>query len=191
MGKRFILLAVFLILGGCEVPEVVDSQGHFSQSGQQDQGAEQIPPAPRASEGGVSVPLQPNSEEGGETPDESIEDKEKKASPPVVMESEQEEEILLGKMPEVYMCVKGESVLAYLLYHKSGFYDRVCELHYSYVFDSFTYAHWERNHCKEKLTIKLNENIKAGYTCYCGAAATPAGIVSITDEGYVCSGENQ
>ena len=193
MGKKIILLMTFLILGGCEVPEEVDAQGHFSKSEQQSQGVEQIPPAPPAIEEGVSVQLNPapvEPEGDGETPDESIENKE---STSVGVESEPEEEILLGKMPKVYMCVKGESVLAYLFYdNKSSFYDRVCELHYSYDSDSFTYAHWTPNHCKEKLTIKLREHIEeGGYTCYCGAAAIPAGIVSITDEGYVCSGENQ
>ena len=185
MGKKIILLMTFLILGGCEVPEEMDAQGHFSKSEQQSQGVEQIPPAPSAIEEGVSVQLHPDpasSEEGGETPNETS----------VGVESEQEEEISLGNMPKVYMCVKDKSVLAYLFYdHKSSFYDRVCELHYSYVSDSFTYAHWTHNHCKEKLTLKLHEHIEGGYTCYCGAAAIPAGIVSMTDEGYVCSGENQ
>ena len=70
------------------------------------------------------------------------------------------------------------------------FYGRKCELHYSNVPDWFTRVRWEHDYCEKRLTTVLSRQIKEGYTCYCGAAASHAGIVRITEDGYVCSEES-
>ena len=78
--------------------------------------------------------------------------------------------------PEVYVCKKEDQSISYSLY-RSGFEDRLCELHDSYS-ENFWFAKFEPDFCENKLAQLLEAHRGEGFKCP-------------VPEVYVCTKENQ